>query len=217
MRHRMLPLLAATLAALFAIDGRATARTYEKNLVVVHGGMNIAFYQATYGSVSGATSPRIGYYTGVTDLLLLHRRTPLYLETGLLFSSRGGRYSGLSARPMYLQVPLGLHLRIRCGRNIRLSPHIGAWYAFGLGGKLRHADGWADLFDGDAALLHRSDFGLRVGVTLVWRRLRVETGYEPGFCNLARPVPPSSPVPALPLYFSHMQNHCFSIGLGYEF
>ena len=45
----------------------------ERNLIAVHGGANIAFFAAAYDNLSGTTSPRAGYYAGVTDHIRLHR------------------------------------------------------------------------------------------------------------------------------------------------
>ena len=53
---------------------------------------------------------------------------------------------GFSARPMYLQVPLTIDCRIRCSRTLSIIPTVGAWYGAGIGGQLRHDDGWAELY-----------------------------------------------------------------------
>ena len=113
--RRLLSVILAVLASFQALPARS--QNPERNLIVVHGGANIAFFAAAYDNLSGTTSPRAGYYAGVTDHIRLHRRIPLYIGTGLLFSSRGGRYMGFSARPMYLQVPLTIDCRIRCSRR----------------------------------------------------------------------------------------------------
>ena len=74
----------------------------------------------------------------MADEVLLHRSLPLGVETGIGFTSAGGAYRGLAIRPMDLQVPLLLNVRIRLGRRLDLIPAAGAWYAVGLGGKIRY-------------------------------------------------------------------------------
>ena len=210
--RRLLSVILAVLASFQALPARS--QNPERNLIVVHGGANIAFFAAAYDNLSGTTSPRAGYYAGVTDHIRLHRRIPLYIGTGLLFSSRGGRYMGFSARPMYLQVPLTIDCRIRCSRTLSIIPTVGAWYGAGIGGKLRHNDGWAELYAPEGPM-RRSDVGLRIGVALGWGRFRLEAGYEPGLRNLARPD--ATPTTLLPVRFTRMHSHCFTIGLGCEF
>ena len=211
-RLALLSVILAVLASFQALPARS--QNPERNLIVVHGGANIAFFAAAYDNLSGTTSPRAGYYAGVTDHIRLHRRIPLYIGTGLLFSSRGGRYMGFSARPMYLQVPLTIDCRIRCSRTLSIIPTVGAWYGAGIGGKLRHDDGWAELYAPEGPM-RRSDVGLRIGVALGWGRFRLEAGYEPGLRNLARPD--ATPTTLLPVRFTRMHSHCFTIGLGCEF
>lgn len=179
--RRLLSVILAALASLQALPARS--QNPERNLIVVHGGANIAFFAAAYDNLSGTTSPRAGYYAGVTDHIRLHRRIPLYIGTGILFSSRGGRYMGFSARPMYLQIPLTIDCRIRCSRTLSIIPTVGAWYGAGIGGKLHHDDGWAELYAPEGPM-RRSDVGLRIGAALGWGRFRLEAGYEPGLLSL---------------------------------
>ena len=55
----------------------------------------------------------------------------------------------------------------------------------------------------------------RIGAVLGWGRFRLEAGYEPGLRNLARPD--AAPTTLLPVRFTRMHSHCFTIGLGCEF
>lgn len=210
--RRLLSVILAVLTSLQALPARS--QNPGRNLIVVHGGANIAFFAAAYDNLSGTTSPRAGYYAGVTDHIRLHRRIPLYIGTGVLFSSRGGRYMDFSARPMYLQVPLTIDCRIRCSRTLSVIPSVGAWYGAGIGGKLRHTDGWAELYAPEGPM-RRSDVGLRIGAALGWGRFRLEAGYEPGLRNLAGAGAGATML--LPVRFTRMHSHCFTIGLGCEF
>ena len=111
---------------------------------------------------------------------------------------------GFSARPMYLQVPLTIDCRIRCSRTLSIIPTVGAWYGTGIGGKLRHDDGWAELYAPEGPM-RRSDIGLRIGAALGWGRFRLEAGSD------------AAPTTLLPVRFTRMHSHCFTIGLGCEF
>ena len=125
--RRLLPLVAAVL-----LIAPAAAQERAKNMLSVRGGATFAHLQVTLGSLRAATETRTGYHIEVADEVLLHRSLPLYVETGIGFTSAGGAYRGLAIRPMYLQVPLLLNVRIRLGRRLDLIPAAGAWYAVGL-------------------------------------------------------------------------------------
>lgn len=110
--RRLLPLVAAVL-----LIAPAAAQERAKNMLSVRGGATFAHLQVTLGSLQAATETRTGYHIEVADEVLLHRSLPLYVETGIGFTSAGGAYRGLAIRPMYLQVPLLLNVRIRLGRG----------------------------------------------------------------------------------------------------
>ena len=146
---------------------------------------------------------------------MLHRSLPLYVETGVGFTSAGGISRGLAIRPMYLQVPL-LNVRIRLGRRLDLIPAAGAWYAVGLGGKIA-AWAWYDLF-GPHGALRRSDFGIRLALGVggggsAPRRLDV------GCLNTlseGTPFPPSDG-DLTKFRFDGFRSRNLSVGIGYNF
>ena len=53
--RRLLSVILAALASLQALPARS--QNPERNLIVVHGGANIAFFAAAYDNLSGTTSP----------------------------------------------------------------------------------------------------------------------------------------------------------------
>ena len=103
--------------------GTARAQRYEKNILGIRAGVNVSTYDISIEDVRINTGSRAGFHFAVTDQILLHRSLPLYLETGVGFSSRGGRAAAeiygdiynMTMRPFYMQVPLlvNYHFHIR--------------------------------------------------------------------------------------------------------
>lgn len=95
-------------------------------------------YDISIEDVRINTGSRAGFHFAVTDQILLHRSLPLYLETGVGFSSRGGRAAAeiygdiynMIMRPFYMQVPLLVNYHSTSGTSSRSSlsrAYTAAW------------------------------------------------------------------------------------------
>lgn len=98
--RRLLPLVAAVL-----LIAPAAAQERAKNMLSVRGGATFAHLQVTLGSLRAATETRTGYHIEVADEVLLHRGLPLYVETGIGFTSAGGAYRGSPYVPCICRFP----------------------------------------------------------------------------------------------------------------
>ena len=211
--QRLLPFLLAVLIA-----GTARAREPEKNLLGIRVGLESAYVRAQGERVHGTTHPRLGFRLGVSDQVLLWRAFPLYLETGIHFSSRGGRYGGISFRPMYLQVPLLATWRFGLGSRMSIRPYAGICYGVGIGGMARSDESWTELF-GHRGLLRRSDLNLRAGLELSVRRICIGVGFDGSCLNILRPGydDPDTGSQLLPGGISRLNGRSLSISIGYDF
>lgn len=200
---------------LFAVllAGAVRAQRYEKNLLGIRAGIETSYIRASGEYVHGTTDPRLGFRLGVTDQVLLWRGLPLYVETGVHFSSRGGRFNGVSFRPMYLQVPLLATWRFRLGERVSIRPFAGVCYGVGIGGKARMPEEWADLF-GETGFLRRSDLTIRTGAEVSYRRICLSAGFDAGCSNLLRP---EGQTPLLPAGIARLRSRSFTLCIGYDF
>ena len=98
---KVLLIMAAILLA-----NAVSAQNYEKNILGVRAGLSLSSYSISAGGASISTDSRASFHVAVTDQILLCNKLPFYLETGLAFSSRGGKVDGVSFRPSYLQIPV---------------------------------------------------------------------------------------------------------------
>ena len=205
---RYLLLLCAVL-----LTGAVRAQRLEKNLLGVRAGLELSYIRATGEYVYGTTNPRSGFRLGVSDQVLLWRGIPLYVETGVHFSSRGGRFNGVSFRPMYLQLPLLATWRFRLGERVSIRPYAGVCYDVGIGGKARTPEGWNDLF-GNAGFIRRSDLTLRAGAEVSWRRICLSAGCDAGSRDRLRP---DYQTPLLPAGIERLRSRSFTFCIGYDF
>ena len=94
------------IVAAILLANAVSAQNHEKNILGVRAGLNLSSYSISESGVSVSTDSRAAFHVTVSDQILLCDRLPFYLETGLAFSSRGGKLSGVSFRPSYLQIPV---------------------------------------------------------------------------------------------------------------
>ena len=142
----------------------------------------------------------------MTDQILLCNKLPFYLETGLAFSSRGGKVDGVSFRPSYLQIPVLVNYHFNIKDIVTIQPFAGLYYGLGIGGKVKVGDEKGDIF-GDEGGLKRSDLGVRLGAGVVWKRIYFGLGYDIGCLNLVKESDCEGT----------MRNNCFTISVGYNF
>ena len=177
---KVLLIMAAILLA-----NAVSAQNYEKNILGVRAGLNLSSYSISAGGASISTDSRASFHVAVTDQILLCNKLPFYLETGLAFSSRGGKVDGVSFRPSYLQIPVLVNYHFNIKDIVTIQPFAGLYYGLGIGGKVKVGDEKGDIF-GDEGGLKRSDLGVRLGAGVVWKRIYFGLGYDIGCLNLVK-------------------------------
>lgn len=193
-----------------------TAAAQEKSIWGVRAGINISGMSVVDGS--DALKTRFGYQLGVAYQRPLLGGLPLYLESGLYFTTRSAKYkTGDETAKLnghYLQIPAALswHFNIK---EFSLQPLVGIYYSLGIAGTQKVGDEKIDLFSksdhGDGGTykpFKRSDFGLRFGVNCVFKKhYHVGLGYERGLLNVGKNFAGNSRIKA----------HNFYINVGYNF
>ena len=191
--------------ATLLLAGAVSAQDYQKNILGVRAGLNMAKYSfKDAGSVD--SDPRTSFHVAVTDQILLFNKLPLYLETGLAYSSRGGKVEGMKFQPSYLQIPVLINYHFNLN-NFSIQPFAGAYYGFGIGGKAKQGGEKEDIF-GDDGALKRSDVGVRVGVGFTWKHIYLGAGYDIGCMDLSKDNAFGD---------AKIRNNCFTISVGYNF
>lgn len=174
------------LAGTVLLAGTAAAQQYEKHIFGVRAGLNISNV-----SIDGIKpEAKAGFHIGASYQYLLTEDLPLYLESGLQITQKGFKLDKVSTKCnlFYAQVPVLVTYKFTVADEIRVMPVGGFYYACGLGGKLKMRDDEdtekVDAF-GDKGFMKRSDFGMRFGGAVEWKRYTFGVGYEFSLMNVA--------------------------------
>lgn len=150
-------------------------------------------YDISIEDVRINTGSRAGFHFAVTDQILLHRSLPLYLETGVGFSSRGGRAARRNLR-RHLQHdhasvlhagPLLVNYHFHIRDLLTIQPFAGIYGGVGIRGAMKTELRNEDMFSAPG-FLSRMDFGVRAGAGFVIRRIYLGISYDIGCRNLFR-------------------------------
>lgn len=206
------------LLALAAIISTTWAQTPKKNIFGLRAGIDMSKISLS-DSNSGEkylSELRTSLNIGLTDQIRLLYNKPFYFEFGLMMHNKGGKVwvddggssEKLSVNVMYLELPIMLNYHIKLAPKIAIIPFAGLYGALGVEGKqaiervgLKIQQ---DLL-GKGHMMHRGDFGGRVGVGLSIYSVYIGASYGGGFINTANPG------------MSTIRNRSWSLSVGYDF
>ena len=202
-----------------------TAQNAPKSQWGVRVGLNVASVSGSTAWNEASSKSRASFHVGVAYEHVLANKLPLYLETGLYLSGRGGSFelkeAGYSEKQnmLYLQLPVVVSWHFNIKDKVSIQPAFGVYYGYGISGKSKamQKDGGETykynekLFkkeDGSQPYKH-SDLGLRlaVGVT-IHQRYYAGLGYDFGLMNINKETDSDDPV---------VHNNSFYISVGYNF
>lgn len=110
------------IVAAILLASAVSAQNYEKNILGVRAGLNLSSLSLSESGVSLSSDSRASFHVAVVDQILLCNRLPFYLETGLAFSSRGGKLGILNFRPSYIRFPYCSTIISISRMSLRSSP-----------------------------------------------------------------------------------------------
>ncbi len=151
-------------------------------------GLGVATVNADDHYLDGGT-PKSGLNVGMVAGLQLAPATPLYLETGLSYTEKGGKGGPGDAYTYslnYLEVPFLVKYQHNFDPLTSIQPFFGVYCAAGVSGKMKEMDQRysRSAFSDDA--FKRFDGGLRLGCGLQFDHLYAELGYDIGLANVSR-------------------------------
>ena len=121
--------------------------------------------------------------------LRLSSTSPVFLESGLYYTQRGGKKDEFSLGLKYLEIPVVIKYGIKASDDIAVLPFIGPYFSWGIGGKYKYED----VVDGTTVSLDRSsynfvnhgDMGLKIVCGAEYDMLYLEVGGQIGIANIA--------------------------------
>ena len=117
---------------------------------------------------------------------------PLYLETGIYYTEKGGkgRVDGdkFTYNLDYLEMPLVFKYNIQVSRNFSLQPFLGGYVACGVGGKIkdfRDRSAYSSFSDNPYSF-KRFDAGLRTGCGIQYDMFYADVTCDLGLANICK-------------------------------
>ena len=134
-------------------------------------------------------SAKAGVNLGFVAGFQLVPQSPVYVETGLLYSEKGGKGNcggrsftyGLN----YLEVPLVMKVMMQLDPQTTVQPFLGVYASAGVGGKIKDFNQRQAYSTFDDEGFERFDAGLRLGCGLQYSNLYAEIGYDLGLSNVS--------------------------------
>ena len=162
----------------------------------------------TAASLSGGTETYegreyktdLGVKTGLTLAgvvgLRLSSSTPVFLESGLYYTERGGKDGKFKVSYINLEVPVLIKYGLQATNDIVVLPFIGPYFAQAVSGKTKNGDEHfekeAGTFDEKKARtggLSRFNMGFKLGCGFEYNMLYLEAGYQFGLSNIGKNGP----------------------------
>ena len=189
-----------------------TSSTYRSHRNAAYYGLRLG---AAFSTVN-SDDPRLdggktqtGLNLGLVAGFQLHNASPVYFETGLFYTEKGGKgnYDGkkFTYGLNFLEVPLTVKYVIEVDRPFSVQPFFGGYLACGISGKIKDfGDRMAySSFDNDG--FKRFDGGLRLGCGAQYDIIYAELAYEFGLSNICDD------------YFDTSHNRCLYLNCGVNF
>ena len=149
-----------------------------------------------------------GLNIGVAAGTQLTYRAPLFLETGLYYSQKGGKSgSGVDKFTYdlnYLEVPLVKYKHF-VGNQTSIQPYAGGYLALGTDGKIKNYGTRTAFSSFENGYFNRFDGGLKIGCGVGYNMLYLDASYDIGLANIGQDS------------FDDTHNGCFTLNIGVNF
>lgn len=159
-----------------------------------------------------ASISKAGISLGAVFGQLLYRKTPIYLETGLMFIQKGGKAKDkgyINYRENYLEVPAVFKYMINVSpsRKFNIQPLAGAYMDFRVSGseKTVRSPGPFDTDYEKLDILKNLDFGVRAGCGVNYGNIYAEFAFTRSFFSISSAL------------IENIYNQGFNITLGVNF
>ena len=134
---------------------------------------------------------------------------PVYLESGLFYTEKGGK-GVLDKKKFtydlnYLEIPILVKYKYEMDTDLNLVPFAGGYVAMGVGGKIKNFGDRETASSFSAENFKRLDGGLRFGCGIEYQVLYADMAYEFGLANICHSDWDTS------------KNGCFYINIGVNF
>ena len=197
MKKFFLSIVAALLAVPTFAQFTSGGFTLSENNVYY--GVRFGLSMASLSSDDVETDGKAGLTLAGVIGLRLSEGSPVFLESGLYYTERGGKKDKVSIGYNNLEIPVLIKYGFQATDEIALLPFLGPVFSYGISGKTKQyqqvtENGSIELvkvgtFDEKKAYtggLKRPNMGIKVGCGAEWNNLYLEAGYNFGVTNIAK-------------------------------
>lgn len=179
--------------AQYSGGSRATLDFFEDRYIGVRVGPS---FSNILGDGTDGMSTRVGLNIGAVVGFPLSDSTPLFLESGLMYTEKGYKNTEAGADVKgtlcYLELPLVFKYAYEIDDKLALQPFFGGYFSYGLGGKTKDFNatksddsfGHVINFSDDLLSFRRVDAGFRLGVGAQYDLFYMELSYDLGMANI---------------------------------
>ena len=162
----------------------------------VYYGLRMGFTSAHIGG-DFDTDARTGLNLGAVVGLRCSPYTPMFLESGIYYTERGGKEgvpglergenATLKYNLSYLEIPVLMKYGIEVADQFAVLPYVGPTFAFGVGGQTKESyPGGSRKYDSFGSdHFNRFDVGIKLGCGVEWNMIYAELGYQWGITNIS--------------------------------
>lgn len=188
-----------------------TTEDYKKEYLYYYGlrlGMNLSTVSSDDSYLDGGDI-QAGLNIGALVGFQLSPQAPVYLESGLFYSEKGGKGKNQGKKFIYnlnyLEVPVVIKYKFDVDGDFSVHPFAGGYMAWGIGGRIKNYGDRETYKTFCEDNFKRFDGGIRLGCGFEYQILYGEMAYDLGIANLGHDD------------FGSSKNGCFTINFGVNF
>lgn len=171
-------------------------------------GLAVASVNSDDAQLNGS-SAQAGLNVGAVIGFQLAQDFPVFLESGLFYTQKGGKgnFEGkkFTYDLNYLEVPILVKYKYSLDDDLSIQPFAGGYLALGVSGKVKDYGERSTCSSFSDDFFKRFDGGLRIGCGLEYQMLYVDAAYEFGLANICHSD------------FESSHNGCFYLNAGVNF
>lgn len=208
-----------------AQPGRYYGRSPQPRVQTVgrHGNEYVAWHRYYFGLRVGVNASHVssesylldgssfksGLNIGIAAGTQLTWRAPLFFESGLYYTQKGGK-SGSGGEKFtydlnYLEVPLLIKYKHFVGNQTIIQPYAGGYLALATDGNIKNYGARRAFSSFDDGYFNRFDGGLKIGCGVGFNMLYLDASYDIGLANIGQDD------------FDDTHNGCFTLNIGVNF
>lgn len=174
-------------------------------------GLGVSTVNSDASDLDGGTA-KTGLNVGVAVGTQLTTAAPLFFESGLYYTEKGGKGkhdgSKFTYNLDYLEVPLLLKYKYQASPDVSIEPFMGGYLACGVGGKIKdygNREAYSSFDSDETNNFKRFDGGLKLGCGVSFQMLYFDISYDIGLANIGHDD------------FDDTRNGCLNLNIGVNF